>query len=67
MRIRALIHIAGAGFSLSPGDVTERFPPDEALRLVASRAAVLADPIPDMEMAVIENLKTETRKRGRKK
>jgi hypothetical protein len=62
VRIRALVYIAGAGFSLSPGDETDRFPPDEAIRLVAKRAAVMVDAVPSIQTAVLENLRIETRK-----
>lgn len=52
MKIRATVHIAGAGFSLAPGDVTDRFPEAEALRLIAKNAAVLVDHAPAVERAV---------------
>lgn len=52
MKIRALVHIAGDGFALAPGDVTDRFPDADATRLVAKNAAVLVDPAPFIERAV---------------
>lgn len=52
MRIRATVHIAGAGFSLAPGDETDIFPEAEAMRLVAKNAAVLVDAAPVIERAV---------------
>lgn len=52
MKIRALVHIAGEGFALGPGDITDRFPDAEAMRLVAKNAAVLVDPQPVIERAV---------------
>lgn len=62
MRIRALVHIAGPGFALGPGDETEHFADDEALRLVKKNAAVLVDPAPAIETAVkVPDPATETR------
>ncbi len=43
MLVRALVSIAGADFSLAPGDVTDRFSPEEAMRLVNSRAMELVE------------------------
>lgn len=40
MLIRMTTSIAGAGFDLHPGDETDRFPADEALRLIAAEYAV---------------------------
>lgn len=70
MRIRALVHIAGEGFALSPGDVTDRFSEAEAMRLVSKRAAVTVDPprietaeaLPPVEVAVE---KPERRRKAR--
>ena len=66
MKIRALVHIAGEGLSLCPGDETDKFSDDLALKLVAKRAAVMVDAIPRVETAVMENVRTETRKRVRR-
>jgi len=52
VRIRALVHIAGPGFALGPGDETDLFPDADAARLVAKRAAVLVDVAPQIERAV---------------
>lgn len=52
MRIRALVHIAGAGFALAPGDETEIFSDADATRLVAKNAAVLVVPKKPVEVAV---------------
>jgi hypothetical protein len=40
MKIRMLQSIAGVDFALSPGDVTERFPQKEAIRLIDAGFAV---------------------------
>lgn len=66
MRIRALVHIAGQGFALAPGDVTDRFTEAEALRLVAKRAAVAVDPAPQIERMVDEPAAVEIRGGKRK-
>lgn len=42
MKIKMLVSISGAGFSLSRGDETERFPENDALNLIKTGAAVLA-------------------------
>ncbi len=42
MKIRMLVGMAGAGFSLSPGDETERFSAGETERLIAAGYAVPA-------------------------
>lgn len=52
MKIRALVHIAGTGFSLVPGDVTDQFPDADAMRLVAKNAAVVVEAAPETEKAV---------------
>lgn len=62
MRIRALVHIAGEGFALAPGDETEQFSDDEAMRLVRKNAAALVDPSPAIEtMVKVSDPATETR------
>lgn len=35
MQVKMLVGMAGTNFSLSPGDVTERFSADECQRLIA--------------------------------
>jgi len=40
MKIRMLVGIAGADFSLSPGDETERFSAKEAGRMIRAGSAV---------------------------
>lgn len=40
MKLRMLTSIAGIDFSLSPGDETERFANDEAVRMIAAGFAV---------------------------
>lgn len=40
MKIRVLVSLAGADYSLNPGDETSRFTPAEAVRLISSGAAV---------------------------
>lgn len=60
MKIKMLQGIAGADFSLSPGDVTERFSDKEATRMVEAGFAV-----PDAEQKVERAVKPsapETRK-----
>jgi hypothetical protein len=64
MRIRALVHIAGPGFNLGPGDETDEFPADQAMRLVAKNAAVAVEVAKPIERAVEEPVALE--KRGRK-
>jgi F-type H+-transporting ATPase subunit b len=46
MRIRMLQSIAGQGFALSGGDITDRFPEKEAKRLVSAGMAEVAPPEP---------------------
>lgn len=46
MRIRMLQSIAGQGFALSAGDITDRFPEKEAKRLVGAGMAEIAPPEP---------------------
>lgn len=65
MKLRILVSMAGADFTLSPGDVTERFPNDEAIRLIDAAYAVPADGTRDIERAIVVDLKTETRKKAR--
>lgn len=57
MKIRMLASMAGADFALSPGDETDRFGDDEALRIIA---AGYATPVADVETAAV---KTSTRER----
>lgn len=66
MKIRALVHIAGEGLSLCPGDETDQFSNELAIRLVAKGAAVMVDAIPRVETAVVENIRAETRKGKRR-
>lgn len=66
MRIRALVHIAGADFALGPGDETERFTDDEAMRLVKKNAAVMVSVDPPVETAVVADPAIETRKRRKR-
>lgn len=40
MKIRMLASMAGADFALSPGDETDRFGDDEALRIIVAGYAV---------------------------
>ena len=61
MRIRALVHIAGAGFALAPGDETEIFSDADATRLVAKNAAVLVSASKPIEVAVEAAPAMETR------
>lgn len=62
MKIRVLVHVAGEGFALTPGEETDRFSDDEAMRLVKKNAAVLVDPQPAIETAVeVPHPATETR------
>lgn len=42
MNIRMLVSIAGTDFDLRPGDETDRFGEDEAIRMVAAGYAVPA-------------------------
>ena len=53
-------------FGLSPGEETDRFSAEEAIRMIASGAAVPADPIPDLETAVRAVVNRETRRRKAK-
>ncbi|MEN5297517.1 hypothetical protein ABE530_04075 [Brucella sp. TWI559] len=59
MKIKMLMSIAGAGFALSRGDVTERFSESEAISLINSGSAV---PFlgTDYETTVADRLGTET-------
>lgn len=41
MKIRMLVSVAGDGFALSPGEVTERFGDEDAARLVQADYAVV--------------------------
>lgn len=59
MKIKMLVSISGAGFSLSRGDETERFPENDALSLIKSGAAVLAIGA-SYETATTVNQGTET-------
>lgn len=59
MKIKMLMSIAGAGFALSRGDVTERFSESEAINLIKRGNAVLADGA-DYEKAVVDRFGTET-------
>lgn len=40
MKLRMLVSLAGADYALNPGEETTRFTPSEAVRLIASGAAV---------------------------
>lgn len=71
MRIRALVHIAGDGFAVGPGEEITTLSDADAMRLVAKNAAVLVDAGPKVERAVEPQVAVETRdeapaKRGRK-
>ena len=59
MKIKMLMSIAGAGFALSRGDVTERFSESEAINLINSGSAVPAAGA-EYETAVADRLGTET-------
>lgn len=59
MKIKMLVSISGAGFSLSRGDETERFPENDALNLIKTGAAVLVADSSN-ETAVTGTQATET-------
>lgn len=59
MKIKMLVSISGAGFALSRGDETERFPEKDALNLIKSGAAVVVDGV-GYEGAATGNQTTET-------
>lgn len=59
MKIKMLMSIAGAGFSLSRGDVTERFSESEAINLIERESAVPVTGV-DYETTVADRLGTET-------
>lgn len=63
MLVRALVSIAGADFSLAPGDETDRFSPAEAMRLVNSRAAELVE----IERETADSLGPVEFRKGRRK
>lgn len=63
MKLRILGSIAGADFSLNPGDVTERFSTAEAIRLIAAGEAVPVDPVPQIETADRLEVSRETRRK----
>ena len=68
MLIRMTTSIAGAGFDLHPGDETDRFPTDEALRLIAAEyAGPVAEQHIERAEAVEQALETRAphSKRGR--
>lgn len=62
MRLRMLVHTAGAGFDLAPGDVTEIFSGAEADAMLSRGYAVPDDSVP-VERAVAAP--AEKRRRGR--
>lgn len=51
MKIRMLVGVAGADFSLSPGDETDRFSAKEAARMIKAGSAVPVTK-PKLEKAV---------------
>lgn len=59
MKIKMLVSISGAGFALSRGDETERFPENDALNLIKSGAAMVVDGV-GYEGAVMGSQATET-------
>jgi len=63
MRLRMLVHTAGAGFDLSPGDVTDIFAANEAAAMISRGYAVPDDSVP-IERAV-QSPAPEKRRRGR--
>ena len=63
MKLRMLVHVAGAGFDLAPGDVTERFSGEEARRLIVSGAAVAEGIAEPVETAVRSAPARETRRK----
>lgn len=63
MRLRMLVHTAGAGFDLAPGDVTEIFSGREADAMLSRGYAVPDDSVP-VERAVAAPA-AEKRRRGR--
>lgn len=62
MRLRMLVHTAGVGFDLAPGDVTDIFNGEEAGAMLARGYAVPDDSVP-VERAV--QAAPEKRRRGR--
>jgi hypothetical protein len=66
MKLKMSVHVAGADYAFKPGDVTDRFPNAEALRLIERGYAV---PVPDdAEHAVKVRPAAETRpaRRGKR-
>lgn len=59
MKIKMLVSISGAGFALSRGDETQRFPEKDALNLIVSGAAVVVADV-GYETASAGNKTTET-------
>lgn len=63
MKLRMLVSLAGADYALNPGEETSRFSPDEAIRLIASGAAVAVTEAPRMETADRLEVARETRRK----
>lgn len=59
MKLKMSVYTAGSDYLLSPGDITDRFPEAEALRLIARGYATLVEDQP--ERAVKVPLSAETR------
>ena len=66
MQVKMLVGMAGTNFSLSPGDVTERFSADECQRLIAKG---VCEPVGLSDLAISRASPTikKTVKRGGKK
>ena len=60
MKLKMAVYTAGADYMLSPGDVTDRFPDAEALRLIERGYAVPFDE-PKAERTVKRRPARETR------
>lgn len=58
MKLKMSVHTAGSDFALAPGDVTDRFPDQEALRLIERGYATLVEKKPERAVKVRADVET---------
>lgn len=62
MKLKMSVYTAGADFMLSPGDITDRFPGAEAMRLVDRGYAILVEDEPERAVKVRPAAETRPKK-----
>jgi hypothetical protein len=66
MKLKMSVYTAGTDFALAPGDVTDRFPDAEALRLIERGYATLVEEEPERAVKVRPVAETRPARKGKR-